>query len=111
MFCFKKTQRLLNKADYDRVFVKAKKLVTAEFIVLFRENTAGQARLGLALSKKAIAKSHDRNRIKRQIRESFRKANLPAVDIIFLAKRGIATVDNSSIAINLGKLWPRLTVS
>jgi len=41
VFCFKKTQRLLNKADYDRVFVKAKKLVTAEFIVLFRENTAG----------------------------------------------------------------------
>lgn len=109
MFGFKKSQRLLKKSDYDYVFAEAKKIITANFIVLYRENAAGCARLGLALSKKAIAKSHDRNRIKRQIRESFRHADLPAVDIIFLAKHGVAKVDNSLIATNLNKLWPRLS--
>lgn len=108
MFCFEKSQRLLNKSDYDYVFADAKKIITPNFIVLYRQNTAGCARLGLALSKKMIAKAHDRNRIKRQIRESFRHAKLPAVDIIFLAKHGVAKVENSLIASNLNKLWPRL---
>ncbi len=90
MFVFKKTQRLLKKNEYDHVFEQAKKIVTTEFIILYRENNLGYARLGLALSKKMIAKAHDRNRIKRLIREGFRKARLPAVDMIFLARHGVS---------------------
>nr|WP_232220298.1 hypothetical protein [Legionella tunisiensis] len=34
------------------MFEQAKKLVTSEFIILYRKNSLGYSRLGLALSKK-----------------------------------------------------------
>ncbi|BCA97177.1 ribonuclease P protein component [Legionella antarctica] len=109
MFEFKKTQRLLNKIDYDHVFEQAKKIITREFIILYRENNFGYARIGLALSKKMIAKAHDRNRIKRLLRESFRQSRLPAVDMIFLARQGVAKQTSSSINTRLSETWKKLT--
>ena len=108
MYCFDKTRRLLNKSDYDNVFNQAKKIVTSEFIVLYRENTIGHARLGLALSKKMIAKAHDRNRLKRMLRETFRTRCLPAVDIVILARSGVAKVQNSIIIARLSTVWDKL---
>lgn len=109
MFAFKKAQRLLTKKDYNHVFEQAKKVVSPEFIILFRENNLGYARLGLALSKKVIAKSHDRNRIKRLLRESFRYKELPAVDLVFLARHGVAEQINASVNAKLDKAWKKLT--
>lgn len=108
MFAFKKTQRLLKKNDYNRVFEQAKKIATSEFVVLFRTNNLGYARLGLALSKKMIAKAHDRNRIKRLLRESFRHEKLISVDVIFLARQGVAKQSNATINSRLGKTWKNI---
>ena len=105
---FNKTRRLLNKSDYDDVFNQAQKVVTPEFIVLYRNNTIGHARLGLALSKKTIAKAHDRNRVKRLLRETFRNRLLPAVDVVILARRGVANVENSKMINKLGNIWDKL---
>lgn len=105
---FSKEQRLLNKQDYNEVFAEAKKIVTSEFVVLFKKNNLGHGRLGLALSKKMIAKAHDRNRIKRLIREGFRNHQLPSFDIIFLARQGVAKKNNVMISTQLGKTWEKL---
>lgn len=99
----------MNKNEYDYVFEQAIKIVTPEFIVLFRNNSLGHARLGLALSKKMIAKAHDRNRVKRLLREGFRKTQLPAVDMIFLARQGVAKQTNLGINTILSKTWEKLT--
>lgn len=109
MFAFKKTQRLLKKSDYDHVFAQAKKIVTTDFVLICRENSLGHARLGLALSKKMIAKAHDRNRIKRLLRECFRQTQLPAVDVVFLARAGVGAQTNSGINARLSKTWEKLT--
>jgi ribonuclease P protein component len=109
VFVFRKTQRLLTKKDYNHVFEQAKKIVTPEFIILSRENNLGCARLGLALSKKAIAKAHDRNRMKRLLRESFRQKELPSIDVVFLARQGIAEQTNATINAGLSKTWNKLT--
>ena len=109
MFAFKKTQRLLKKTEYDHVFEQAKRIVTSEFILLYRNNDLGYARLGLALSKKMIAKAHDRNRIKRLLREHFRQVQLPAVDVVFLARHGVAKETNSDINTKLSKTWEKIT--
>lgn len=108
MFLFKKTQRLLNKSEYDHVFEQAKKIITPNFIVLIRANNLGFARLGFALSKKMIAKAHDRNRMKRLVRESFRQTQLPAVDIVFLARHGVAEQTNLDISAKLYKTWEQI---
>lgn len=99
----------MKKSDYDYVFEQAKKIVTSEFIILHRENTLGHARLGLALSKKSIPKAHDRNRIKRLLRETFRTTRLPAIDVVFLARHGVATVENKTLIAKLGTIWNKLT--
>jgi ribonuclease P protein component len=108
VFSFKKQQRLLKKIDYDCVFEQAKKIVTQEFVILYRKNKIGHTRLGLALSKKMIAKAHERNRIKRLIRESFRQEKLPAIDVIFLARSGVAKQLNTGINKTLNKTWEKL---
>ncbi|ASQ44576.1 ribonuclease P protein component [Legionella clemsonensis] len=105
---FDKTRRLLKKSDYDYVFAQAKKVVTSEFIFLYRNNSLGYARLGLALSKKIIPKAHDRNRLKRLLRETFRVNPLPAIDVIVLARPGVANVENKVMNTKLGKTWAKL---
>jgi ribonuclease P protein component len=110
VFCFDKTHRLLTKKDYDHVFAKANKTVTSEFVILHRKNTLGYARLGLALSKRMIAKANQRNRIKRILRESFRIQKLPAIDLVFLARHGVATVENNLIMASLADVWDKLTI-
>ncbi|PJD93404.1 MAG: ribonuclease P protein component [Legionella sp.] len=109
MFLFTKAQRLLKKSDYDHVFAQAEKIVTNDFVLLFRKNDLGYARLGLALSKKMIAKAHDRNRIKRLLRECFRQASLPSVDVIFLARHGVAKQTNIGLNTRMSKTWEKLT--
>ena len=109
---FDKTRRLLKKSEYDHVFAQAKKIVTSEFIILYRENVIGHSRLGLALSKKMIAKAHDRNRVKRVLREVFRTdKRLPSVDIVMLARSGVGKVPNSIISAKLGSAWNKLSAS
>ena len=108
MYCFDKSRRLLNHADYDSVFQHPKKYPTLYFLVLYRRNTVGHARLGLALSKKMIAKAHDRNRLKRLLRESFRTTTLPDVDVIFLARKGVHRAENKQITDALGSIWNKL---
>ncbi len=107
MYCFDKTQRLLRKSEYDDVFQQAQKMVTAEVILLYRANNLGHARLGLVIAKKKIPMAHDRNRLKRLLRETFRQSCLPAVDVIVLARQGI-DVSNSITTVKLSKTWDKL---
>lgn len=109
MYEFNKTRRLLTKQDFDSVFKCAKKVVSAEFVVLFSPNQKKHARLGVVLSKKVIKKAHDRNAVKRALRESFRiHLKIPAVDIVVLVKPAIQNIPVRQMSFKLGRLWDAL---
>lgn len=80
------------------------------FTVLAVNNDRRLARLGLAISKKTVSKASQRNRIKRQIRESFRheQHKLLDIDIVVMAKRGLDNRSENEMRQSLQQHWARL---
>lgn len=108
---FSKSQRLLNAHDFKAVFDHADyKVSHGQMLLLSRKNQLNHPRLGLVIAKKNAKLAVQRNRIKRIIRESFRlhQHQLPAVDIIILARRGIDGLDNSQLQQIIAKSWQKL---
>nr|WP_305087613.1 ribonuclease P protein component [Pseudomonas kuykendallii] len=79
-------------------------------LLLARDNDLDHPRLGLVIGKKSVKLSVERNRLKRQIRESFRlnQDSLVGWDIVIVARKGLGDLDNSELALQFGKLWKRL---
>ncbi len=71
---------------------------------------AGSARLGMAISRRHARTAVERNRIKRLVRESFRRrrAALPPLDIVVMLKAGTAGVANAGLRTGLERLWDAL---
>lgn len=104
---FGKRDRLISKHDYQRVFSGARRYADENFTLLSRENAVGYPRLGLAIAKKNIKTAVARNRIKRIARESFRlhAPDLPAVDVIVLARRGADRKSRQQLHAALAQYW------
>jgi ribonuclease P protein component len=81
------------------------------FSVRYRQNDTGHARLGLAISKRVSKRAVDRNRIKRLVRESFRRARvqLPAVDLMVMARAEACTLSGAALLAELDALWRKLS--
>nr|WP_027337345.1 ribonuclease P protein component [Halomonas sp. HL-48] len=103
--------RLLSAGDYRYVFEQADFKVHGKgMMALARWNTLGHSRLGLVVSKKNVKLAVDRNRFKRLVRESvrLRQDQLPGVDIVVLARRGVQDMDNDALYRQLHGMWKRL---
>lgn len=89
---FPRTARILRRSEFDRVFAKPKtRMRQGPLRLLAVPNRMRGARLGLVVPKRILKRAVDRNRTKREIRESFRLARptLPAWDIVVvLTARG-----------------------
>ena len=77
-----------------RVLKKGSRVSDSQLSFAVHANEQGEARLGLAIAKRAVPHAVDRNAIKRQIREAFRlHENLPSLDIVALTRRTTAAQD------------------
>lgn len=80
------------------------------FMLRYGTGQTGSARLGMAVSRRVSVRAVERNRIKRQIRESFRhrRATLPQVDILVIAFRDARGQPAGELRRDLEALWSRV---
>lgn len=108
---FTKSQRLLNAAAFKAVFDQSDYKVSSRVLLcLAKKNSQNSPRLGLVIAKKHVRLAVQRNRIKRIIRDSFRlhQHEIPSIDLIILARKGIDEMDNAMLHKELAKTWQRL---
>ncbi|CAH0174318.1 Ribonuclease P protein component [Pseudomonas sp. Bi70] len=111
---FGREKRLLTPRQFKAVFDSPSgKAPGKSVLLLARNNELDHSRLGLVIGKKSVKLSVERNRLKRQIRESFRlnQDNLVGWDIVVVARKGLGDLQNAELAQQFGKLWKRLARS
>jgi len=109
---FGREKRLLTPRQFKAVFDSPSGKVPGRNVLLLAcENDLQHPRLGLVIGKKSVKLSVERNRIKRQIRETFRhhQLELAGWDIVIIARKGLADLDNPELAKQFAKLWKRLS--
>jgi ribonuclease P protein component len=81
--------RLRRRREFLLVQQRGKRLYSGEVIVLALDSGGTRPRIGITVSSK-IANAVTRNRVKRWVREAFRavQAELPAVDVVVVARKG-----------------------
>lgn len=103
--------RLIKPAEFKRVFDQPTVSADRCFKVLARPGTGDRSRLGMAVSRQVDKRAVGRNRIKRVIRESFRRQPLSgvrAVDFVVLPRKESATICNRQLYRSLEKHWARV---
>ncbi len=109
--CFGRSSRLLKAASFQEVFDRnSQRASSRELLCLGRPNESGIHRLGLVIAKKHVRLAVQRNRVKRIIRDSFRTHRhlFPPMDIVILARPGLAALSRQALHQELLLLWQKL---
>lgn len=108
---FSRELRLLTPTHFEFVFQNAIPSASPQITILARTNQLDHPRLGITIAKKRVKKAHDRNRLKRLIRESYRlnQHSLPSADIVVVGKSGLDKLTNQELTALLAKLWKKLS--
>jgi ribonuclease P protein component len=104
---FSREQRLTSPEDFQRVFAESCRTSLPGLVVLSQPNGLEGPRLGLAISRKHVRRAVDRNRVRRQIRESFRlhQNQLGSRDFVVLARPGLEKLPSSLLRAELDQHW------
>jgi len=87
---FPKKARLTRRSEFLRLSRAGRKSHTSHFVIIGKPNDKGESRLGITVSSR-VGKAVVRNRIKRRLREFFRRhlrEIAPAQDIVIIARKG-----------------------
>jgi len=112
LYSFSTDLRIRCAADYKSVFDGALfKVHQPHFLFLAKFTEQPNSRLGIVVAKKKVRRAHERNRIKRLARESFR-LNQPKfgldIDVVVMPKVGIETITNAELYQQLDFAWQKL---
>lgn len=109
-FGFSKELRLQTPAEFQAVFLQPIRSSSRYFTVLAAPNEVKNARLGIIVAKRNVARAIDRNRIRRLIREQFRnsQSKLMGLDIVVLARCNLIEEDKPKAIERLKKQWDDL---
>jgi ribonuclease P protein component len=104
---FPKTARLRKRPEFIKLSRTGSKFQSAHFVVISNVNDGAESRLGITVSGK-VGNSVTRNRIKRHVREFFRRrrVELPqASDILVIARNGVAGLSRGVIVSELERVF------
>lgn len=106
---FSRRLRLTGGAHFAAVFDHRTRMHTPHFACHVAPNDGVHARLGLSVSRRVSKRAVQRNRIKRVIRESFRRHRheLGATDYVVVAKSDAAAQDSARLRAQLDAMWGR----
>ncbi len=104
--------RLKRKRDFDRVYQRRQSWATPALVLYVRARSPQEpsSRLGFVISKKVAKRAHDRNRLKRRLREICRLRLLPRTaaqrpfDALFVARSPATQAPFSSLAADVETL-------
>jgi len=104
-----RTVRLLNGAQFKAVFGARRSCGNELFRVHYIPSD--QARLGIAVSRRVSKRAVDRNRIRRQVRESFRlwRERLEPMNYVVVARSVARNADRRVLREKLEHLWQRFS--
>lgn len=91
--------RVLHRRDFLRAQSEGRRVHTPHFVLVALPTTEGRLRLGVTVSRR-VGDSVRRNRVKRLVREVFRRnrALFPAAcDLVVVARAGAATLDYAAV--------------
>jgi ribonuclease P protein component len=106
---FPREHRLTRRAEFERVLrQRTIRVASGAFVAIALPNASNSARLGMIIGKRQLPRAVDRNRVKRVVRESFRRIRvaLPPIDVVVQLTSKGRTVDASSA---LDEIWQRLS--
>ena len=110
-FGFSKARRLVNAADFNRVFRKTRwRASSRTMLVLATASDHSAGRIGFVIARKNVASAVHRNRIKRVIREYYRTHPdlAPTADLVVVARRGIDKMSNDQLCETFSLLCGRI---
>lgn len=104
---FSRRQRLTEPAEFRFVFAEPIRASDRLVTVLARPSDHPQARLGLAVGRRKIARAVRRNVFKRVVRASFREHQdeLAGLDIVVLPKPAAAVADRMALRSSIDRQW------
>ena len=109
---FTRQKSLLTPRDYKAVFDGNTLKISHPSLLLLAISASetASARLGLVIAKKHVRLAVQRNRIKRQLRDSFRHHQhaLAGLDIVALARPGLWQLENTQLRTLIEAQWQRL---
>lgn len=107
------SKRLHRPEEFERVL--RNKAITDKWLALHStENTTGSNRLGIIVSKRVVAKSVARNRIKRAIREVFRQSPLvetSSLDFVVRLRRNLREEETMEFRRSLSRLLMKVRIT
>jgi ribonuclease P protein component len=98
-FSLEKGERLLRRADFERLSKYGNRIDSDYFVILYTRNGLGKLRLGVTVSKR-VGRAVIRNRLKRLVREHFRQHKglfSDSYDVNVIAKGGTSDLPSRRI--------------
>lgn len=109
-FGLPRAARLLKAGDFAALRGRSRRIGVRHFLAEYSPNDLEGCRLGQAVSRRVSKRAVERNRIKRLVRESYRliRNELPALDILLIARPSAVEASNPVLREDLSQLWKKL---